>query len=169
MPIGIVSEEMFREEVRERAPLGRNGKKEVPHEIRALAASEVISGAKLNDVARELGISPQSVSAYKNGATSLATYNKPDEKLKKANDEVKESIKGVALSKMMEAMNAISEANLKLSKPNVASAVARDMSTIVKNMSPNEDGINVDKAVIIYKSPMKEEADYPVIDVQQGE
>lgn len=169
MPIGIVNEDVFREEVRERTPLGRNGKKEVPHEIRALAASEAIAGGNKKEIAQELGISSQSINAYKNGATSLATYNKKDEKLQKANDEVKDKIRGVALNKMMDAMNAISKENLALSKPNVASAVARDMSTIVKNMDPREDGINVDKAVIIYKSPMKEEADYPVIDVQQDQ
>ena len=48
-------------------------------------------------------------------------------------------------------------------KPNIASAIARDMSTIVRNIQPDPSiQINQNK-VIVYRPRMKEEDDYEVL------
>src|ERR1700694_506265 len=57
---------------------GRGNQLEIPNEIRALVAEEVISGARAKDVSKSFGISESSISAYKHDATSTASYDNPN-------------------------------------------------------------------------------------------
>ena len=97
MPIGIITQTDYEKEIVGNAngngkiparsviieqdkSKGRGNKPEVPEEIRNVIAQEGMLGASSKDVAREFNVSPQSVNSYKNGSTSLATYNTPDKR-----------------------------------------------------------------------------------------
>jgi len=168
MPLGLVSEELFDIEFK---PIihGRGNKLNTPPIIRELAARELIAGASLKEVSQALDISQSSASAYKNGATSTATYHKPDEDLSKKNEDVRGKIQNSAFDKLTAAMAAITPEKLNSSKVNIASAVARDMSQIIKNVTPEQSAISINKTVLVYKPRMREEDEYEVIDVQSGE
>src|SRR5690606_31714466 len=143
---------------------GRGNVPEVPAELRAIIAQEAIAGAKSNELAELFNVSPQSVNAYKHDATSEATYNKPDPRLAKANNKFRDTIKELASDRLMKAISAITSEKLADAKLNTASAVARDMSTIIKNVSPELNENLVNNQVIIYKPRMKEIDEYDVID-----
>src|SRR6478736_1795138 len=65
---------------------GRGKSKEVPQALRKVIAGEVLSGARASDVSETFNVSQSSISAYKNDATSTASYDQPDEELKQHND-----------------------------------------------------------------------------------
>lgn len=149
---------------------GRGNKKEVPSEVRELIASEAIAGSSNKELADTFNVSESSVSAYKHGATSTASYNNPDEKLEDSNKEVRQRIIGPAQTKLLAAIEAITPTKLEEAKVNVASAVARDMASVIKSMSPNNDVNNLtvnQNRVVIYKPRMKEEDEYETIVVNE--
>src|SRR3990167_5974292 len=168
MPLGIVSEEEFLIETREILH-GRGHTKNVSEPLRALIAQESIACASAKELSKTFGISESSISAYKNGAHSTATYHKPDAKLEAANDEVRSKISGVAFNKLMDAMNCITKEKLLDAGVRTAASVARDMSQVAKNMTGTEDGVNIKNSVVIYRPRMREEESYDVIDVQEIE
>jgi len=169
MPLGIVSEEEFLIETRLIEHGRGNGIKNVSEPLRALIAQESIAGASAKELSKTFGISESSISAYKNGAHSTATYHKPDAKLEAANDEVRSKISGVAFNKLMDAMNCITKEKLLDAGVRTAASVARDMSQVAKNMTGTEDGVNIKNSVVIYRPRMREEESYDVIDVQEIE
>lgn len=145
---------------------GRGDKKETPEILRELIASEAIAGASAKDLSRQFNVSESSVSAYKNGATSTSTYNRPDEQLEKANDKTRDEITGAAKTKLIQALEAINFGD-KI-KPNIASAVARDMSTIMKNTSNDPSVVINNNRTVVFAPRMKEEDEYEVIDVKEN-
>jgi predicted transcriptional regulator len=148
---------------------GRGERPEVPTSVRAVIAAEAICGTPIKDVAETFGVSPSSVSAYKNGATSTASYNKPDEELKKKNDEVRGTVSSLALANLMSALKNITPEKLANSKLQVISGVAKDMSSIVNNMNPPDENKAAFQQVIVFKPRMRDEDDYEVLDIQKLE
>lgn len=143
------------------------GRTEISQEARAFISGEVLSGARANDVAKAFGVSESSISAYKKDATSTSSYHKPDKELSELNDASRRRIVGPAQQTLIDAIEAITPEKLNGSKVNVASAVARDMSSIIKNMQPDAGSTVNNNQVIIYKPRMKEEDDY--IEMQVNE
>jgi len=140
-----------------------NGRTEVPEKLRELIASEAIAGASAKELSEQFNVSQSSISAYKNGATSTSSYHSPDESLAQSNTKVRNEISGAARAKLMDALANINfGAN---TKPNIASAVARDMSTIMKNVTPDA-ALTINNKTIVFAPRMKEEDDYEVIDVK---
>jgi predicted transcriptional regulator len=147
---------------------GRGNQLEIPNEIRALVAEEVINGAKAKDVSRTFGISESSISAYKNDATSTASYDTPNIELSKANDSVRDQITDKARGRLMSALDAITDENISNAKVKDIASIAKDMSVIVKNMEPI---VPVDNSkntqVIIYRPRMRDEDEFDVITVNE--
>ncbi len=166
MPIGIVSDEEFNIEFVNHNSAGRNGAKAVPLSLRQVIAETALTTPN-KEVAEAFGVSPASVSAYKNGATSTATYNQPNESLKKHVDTVRDEIGSIAMSKLKRALSHITEENLAGAKPRDLAGIAKDMSTVVNNIQPagpiGNNGNNVN--FIFHSYPTREEKDYDVIDV----
>lgn len=166
MPIGIVSDEEFNIEFVHHNGAGRNGAKAVPESLRQVIAETAIVGSN-KEVAEAFGVSPASVSAYKNGATSTASYNQPNDPLKKHVDEVRDRIGTIAKSKLLAALSHITEENLSQAKPRDLAGIAKDMSTVVNNIQPTapsgSGGFNAQ--FIFHSYPIREEKDYDVIDV----
>src|SRR5688572_6516944 len=93
MAIGIVNDEDFEAELEKlssgkksnsepnavvldkESPGRKPGDNNVPDIVRELIAEERTLGLTRKEAAEIFGVSPQSTDAYKNGATSLATYN----------------------------------------------------------------------------------------------
>ena len=144
---------------------GRGNKPEVPMEMRALIATEKQAGASSKELQDEFGVSASSVSAYANGATSTATYNDPEKAITDALEASANVVIGKAQKKLLSALDAISESKLLDAKPNVASAVARDMSNIVKNMKP-EAGLTINNnKIVVFKPRTREEDEFETIHV----
>lgn len=138
------------------------GNTEVPEEVRETIALERLVGVPSKVLEAEFGLSKSSVSAYANGATSTKSYNEPDEKLHRSIENSKIKITGLAIDKLQRALGSINLTDDV--KPNIASMIAKDMSAIVKNMSPDVM-INNDNRVVVYRPRMREEDQYQIIDV----
>lgn len=144
---------------------GRGNTSEVPEPLRALIATESLSGAQTKLLAETFGVSEHSVKAYAHGATSLRTYNKPDPALTKAIENHREQIIGPATSRLLAAINAITEEKLDKAKVRDVAGVASSMSQVIKNMTPDSNGITNNQQVIIYKPRMRAEDEYETIEV----
>jgi predicted transcriptional regulator len=138
---------------------GRGNNDNVPSAVRALVAETALDGASNQSVADAFSVSPSSVSAYKNGATSCATYNEPEAKLAKVVDNKKQKIQDMAHSNIINALRAITPEKISDASLKIASGVARDMSAIIKNMQDEpqkSDGVQF----VIFAPQIKTEADY---------
>ncbi len=185
MPMGIVSDDAFDRELENLAPkpkaeaeiveLNKKGRAEgdtgVPDSLRKIIGetAELDGRQEGLALASQFGISPASVSAYANGATSTATYHNTD---KTHINEAKERISKRARIKLMEAMKHITSEKLEVAKPAVLAGIARDMSAIVKNMEPEPDRTgttnNVNAPQFIFYSPqVRNEKDFDIVFVKE--
>lgn len=146
---------------------GRGNVLEIPNEIRALVAEEVINGAPAKQIAKSFGISESSISAYKHDATSTTTYDKPNDSLKKSNDSVRDVITDKARGRLMSALDAITDENISSAKVKDIASIAKDMSVIVKNMEPERTQNVQNTQVIIYKPRMRDEDEFDVITINE--
>lgn len=144
-----------------------SGATEIPNSMRALIAGEALSGVSAKVLSEEFGISKSSISAYKNGATSTTTYNEPNPELKSKIGDIKDRIIGPAQSRLIKAIEAITDDKLSEAKIQTAASVARDMSTIIKNLEPPADQVVNRNQVIIFRPRMKEEDDYEILQVSE--
>jgi predicted transcriptional regulator len=153
--------------MRGRVDKSGSGVKEKPSIIRELCAELSFSGTKAKDISEALDISLSSVSAYKNNATSTATYNKPDIELKKNNDIVKVDIRERAFGRLQKAVEVITDDKLDDAPIKIASGIARDMSHIVRNLEETSSDKSNGMRVVIYRPRIKEEDDFEVISVNE--
>jgi predicted transcriptional regulator len=193
MPLGIITDDQLNKELNRvisidkkdidrienevRAPInqpkvvdikrGRGNQLEIPNEIRALVAEEVINGVPAKQVAKAFGISESSISAYKNDATSTTTYHEPNESLKKSNDGIRDQITDKARGRLMSALDAITDENINNAKVKDIASIAKDMSVIVKNMEPAVPVNQNNTQVIIYKPRMRDEDEFDIITVNE--
>lgn len=162
MPMGIVSDKEFdsalsdaqksikkdtntREESSSPVPTiidspskGRGNNPEVPNSLRQVIGEEsAINGRDAAlEMARQFGISPSSVSAYANGATSTASYN--DRPNLPVINQAKERIAKRARGKLMRALNKITDDKLDSASAKDLAGIAKDMSAVVRTMEPEQ-------------------------------
>lgn len=147
--LGIVSDEIFEAELNDLRGVdsgvariidmkrGRGSVTQVPDVIREIIAEDAIRSDKTQkEVAEDFGVSASSVSAYKNGATSTASYDKPNEQLAEHNNKIRTDIISTARSRLVSALSHITPDKLAEAKLKDVAAVAKDMSVIIKNMEP---------------------------------
>ena len=123
------------------ATIGRGrGNTEVPVFLRKLIGESAIEegAGAANAIGEFLGLSKSSVSAYSNGATSTATYNKPDKDLESHLDKTRKRITKRASGKLFKALGVIDDDKLQELNALEASTVAKNMAAIVKNMEPDD-------------------------------
>lgn len=181
MPLGVVDEKEFNSELEkltdirsdERSKVvdierGRTiGKKEIPEEKRKEIATEAIEGNLTGiEIAQKHDVSTASVAAYKNGATSSASYNTPDESLKKHTDEVRTTITESARSKLMIALEQITSDKVAGAKIRDIAGIAKDMSAVMRNVEP-QMGITNNNQVVVYRPRMRDEDEFEVICVAE--
>lgn len=183
MAIGIVSTEDFDLELekltgQKRAPLaevvdinrGRGNNPEVPGALRAIIGEEAIENGNSSgkEMARAFGISDSSVSAYKAGATSTASYDNPDKDLKNHVDEARGRIAKIARTKLLSSLKHITKDKLEAAKLRDVAAVATAMSSVIRNMENPEDANKGNNVSFVFMAPReKKESDYEVIQVDE--
>lgn len=143
------------------------GKLEVPQSIREEIAKEAIVGTPVQEIVERFNTSPSSISAYKNGATSTASYNEASTELIQANNEVKETLTDSARSALRSALLQITPDKLSLAKVRDAAGIAKDMSAVMKNLEPTNPQQQNNVQVVIYKPRTKDEDSYDVITVNE--
>ena len=181
MAIGVLTEKDFESELNKLCPQpkvdarvvdinrGRPvGRLEVPEEIRKTIAEEALTGELTGkELAIKHSISPSSISAYKVGATSTASYHQPDNQLKQSVDEVKSEITASARLKLMDALNEITPERISGAKIRDIAGIAKDMSAVLKNTEPVGIGVQLNTQVLVYKPKMRNEDEFEVITVNQ--
>ena len=181
MPIGIVSDEDFEKELENtnrtvptRKPAvvvdinkGRGeGNKEVPEELRKLVGITANREQdRLVDIASAFSISTSSVSAYKNGATSTASYNQPDKSLQSANLTIKDRIADKAHRRVLSALKRVTGEKLDNANLKTISQVAKDLSIVAKNMESQATiNNNITGPNYVFFAPrVRKEQEYEII------
>jgi hypothetical protein len=169
MALGIVSDEEFEKELSKVVEIkhGRGNKPEIPQEIRKIIAEESINGEAAKDIADKYAVSPSSISAYKHGSTSTASYNEPNQELSKRNDEIRAQIIGTARSRLFEALNQITPEKLKYAKLRDVASVAKDMSAVIRDTSPTITTNNMNAQFVFHVPKARDEKDYDIVEVSQ--
>lgn len=187
MAMGIVSDADFQKElgnsapkipvsktaeVIKQTPKGRGeGNVAVPDSMRKLIGAESVENGRDSaiELAKQFGISPSSVSAYANGSTSTASYDKQPNL--PAINGVKERIAKKARNRLSMALSHITDEKLGAAKLTEVSTVARDMAAIVKQMEPEVPKTESDKqngpTFIFYSPQFRKEEHFDVIDVKE--
>jgi len=155
MPIGIVSDLHFDEELKrlnggktkeikdavviEPPARGRKeGDVNVPDSLRKIIGeTAVIEGRQAAlDLAKDFGISPSSVSAYANGATSTTTYDTPKQSIIQHINKSRARVSKKAQRVLRGALDAITQEKLDYADAKDLAAIARNMSGVIKDMEP---------------------------------
>jgi hypothetical protein len=146
---------------------GRGNKLEVPQALREVIATEAITNGNSATIAKSFDVSKSSVDAYKNGATSTASYNKPNNELKVVTDNVRETISDAARARLMDALDQITPEALAGVKVKDAASIAKDMSGIIKNLEPNTPQQVNNTQVVVFKPRMQDEEEFEVITINE--
>jgi hypothetical protein len=186
MPIGIVSDEELEKELHRispkviegsivsKTPRGRSdGDNNVPDSLRKIIGEEALlngRGAAL-EIASQFGISPSSVSAYANGATSTKTYDTPSKSLISHINKSRERAVKRASKTLNAALGAITQDKLDYADVSDLSGIAKDMSVIIKNLEPKQvsESPADSKApqFVIFAPQFRKEETFDVITVQE--
>lgn len=146
MPLGVVSDEEFVAEkenaskpftVVDKAHKGRSeGDNNVPDFLRNIISETSVEEGRQSalGLATKFGVSPSSVSAYAHGANSTASYNTPNNELKQHINQARHKVTSKARAKLLLAMKHITEDKLEATKARDLAGIAKDMSTVMKNM-----------------------------------
>ncbi len=182
MALGIVSDDVFQREVENVKTIldvgvikpiekGRGeGSTAVPPMVQKIIGETAIEEG--NDAAKKisnfLGISDSSVSAYKKGATSTATYHNPGRELGRHIAKTKERIAKRAGNKLGLALSKITEDKLDAAKAVELAAIAKNLSGIVKDMedTPEANRGQNGPSIMIFAPQMGREETYDVIDIK---
>ena len=181
MSIGVIDSKSFDEELEKLTGItkpvtnivsierGRPaGKLEIPESIRKQIASEaIISDLTGKEIAQKYDVSQSSVSAYKVGSTSTTTYNQPNNDLVNHVDSVKSDISSNARSRLVMALEQITSEKVAGAKIKDIAGIAKDMSTVVKNMESPIFNQQNNTQVIVYQPRQREESDYEIITVNE--
>lgn len=137
-------------------------------EMRKLIAEEaLVSGRSQEDIAKEYGVSVDAVRAYKNGATSCATYNQPNEELAPHVAQVRDEIKLKAQNALLTAIQSLTDEKISGAKAKDIAGIAKDMSSVLRNIEPQSSGPVINNKVLVYSPRVKEEDDYKVIEARE--
>ena len=190
MPIGLVDDSEFEKELQsytrkvvtstvpsvqivEKPHRGRSdGDNNVPDSLRQIIGEEsVINGrASALQLARDFGVSPSSVSAYANGATSTKSYDQPKSSIIQHINKSRARATKKAARVMASALSAITQEKLDYTDARDLSGIAKDMSAIIKNLEPPQIAGNnseVNQQFVIYAPTFRREESFDVIDVKE--
>lgn len=150
--------------------IGRgNGNKEVPESLKKIIGENAITeGSKETKVLTQaLQISDSSLSAYKNGSTSTASYDSPDKELKNHVDGVRDKIINKSRARLLQAINHITKEKLEGTKARDLAGIAKDMSAVIKNLEPDDSSRNNNRPFVIYAPQFRSEQSFETLVVQE--
>jgi len=147
------------------------GDNNVPASLRAiLAETHLMDGSSAAvSLAKELGISSSSVSAYANGATSTSSYDKPKESIVSVVNKARQRATKKAAKTMNAALSAITQAKLDYTDADKLSGIAKDMSVIIKNLEPKVEiqSGTATPQFTIYAPQFRDERSFEIIQVSE--
>jgi predicted transcriptional regulator len=181
MPMGVVSSKDFKKElenssvpqediVLEMERPGRSkGDNNVPNNLRKLIGLTAIEEGRQSalQLAEAFGVSPSSVSAYTEGATSTATIgDKPNAPII---DDAKKRIAKKASTVLHRALDNLTDDKLQATKAVELAQIAKSMSGVVKDMEPESDGNGNKQEPIfqVYAPQIRQENHYETIVVRE--
>lgn len=154
-------------------PKGRKeGDNNVPDSLRKVIAEDALLNGRSSalELASDFGISPSSVSAYTKGATSTTTYDTPSQSIISHINKSRVRAVKRASRTLNSALNSISQEKLDYADAKDLSAIAKDMSVIIKNLEPQKEidptSTSTPQFVIFAPSFRKEET-FEVINVNE--
>jgi hypothetical protein len=177
MSMGIVSDDEFDSELNKFAQRGTvkdlvrgrgNGNNAVPESLRKLIGENAIEeGSKETKVlTRALGISDSSLSAYKAGAASTSSYHNPS--FIDHIDKARERVVKKARNRLVFSLDAITKEKLANEKPRDLAGIAKDMSVVIRNMEPSQEGPNQPRnQLVIFAPQLVTEGKFDVIEVKE--
>jgi hypothetical protein len=153
---------------------GRNkGDTNVPESLRKIIGEEaVINGRSAAlQLARDVGVSPSSVSAYSKGATSTSSIKSPVKSILTHINKSRVRAVKRASSTLNAALGAITQDKLDYADVKDLSTIAKDMSVIIKNLEPPPDkpgeGETKAPAFVIFAPQFRREEQFETITVQE--
>jgi predicted transcriptional regulator len=148
--LGIISEEEFNKSIndsknapsliRQKNEGGYNGHK-TGLSIKKVIADESLESGNVKDIAKEFGVSRQSIDAYKRGDTSTGNQYH-DKDLTEFVKSRKNKIADLAMDRLEIAADAITEDKLAAASLRDASSVMKDMASVVRDMTAKDDDGN---------------------------
>jgi len=151
------------------------GHTNIPESLRKIIGeTSVIEGRKAAlDLARDFGISASSVSAYAKGASSTTTYKKPVSQIVEHINRARYRSIGKANKVLNSAIDGITPEKLENMGPRNLAGIARDMSTVIKNLEPPTEQVNANPAndsgpkFVIYAPQFKTEQSFESIVINE--
>lgn len=153
--------------------IGRGlGTNEVPESLRKIIAQTNLESGRSAAIslAQSFDISESSVSAYLNGATSTATYDKKDEGLDKYLKVLKQKSAKRASQKLLKAINNITDEKLEEAPAGVLAAVAKQLSGVVRDLEPDTPQVAPGFSgvqFVVYAPQIVQESKFDVIEVAE--
>ena len=143
-----------------------NGNVNVPNGLRKIIGSTAIEDGRKEavELGRNFGLSPSSVSAYTQGATSTASYD--EQPNKPTINSAKERIARSARSKLRQALSALTPDKLQDTKAVDLSTIAKNMAGVVKQMEPDTpvgSNGNSSPTFILYAPQFRKEEHFDVV------
>lgn len=193
MPIGLVSNDEFdaeltrtksnpsarsvpshpKAEVIQSPSRGRSdGDVNVPDSLRQIIGEEAVINGRQSalQIASEFGISPSSVSAYTNGATSTKSYDTPSKSIiGHINKSRARAIKRASKT-LNGALEAITQEKLDYTDAKDLSTIAKNMAGIIKDLEPTstpEDNGNKSPQFVIFAPSFRQENSFETIEVKE--
>jgi hypothetical protein len=146
---------------------GRGHNNEAPESLRRIIGEESLNGTPASDIANAFGISKSSISAYKHGATSTASYNNPNPDLKRSNNIIRDKIVRRSNKKLLAALDQITDDKLKDAKLRDLASVSNALASVLDKVGPKDTGeIKIDK-LLVYAPRIREEQSYDIIEVRE--
>lgn len=190
MPIGVVSDDDFNIELdrQDKSPVpelkraqiidvNRGGRKEgdnnVPEVMRKVIGEESTVNGRSSalQLAKMFDVSPSSVSAYNNGANSTSSYRKKNERLTDHLNKAKLRIASKARKALNNTLDNITEDKLQNANLKDLALVAKSMSGVIKDMSPDDTkngNVNVNgPSIIMYNPGFTKEDSFETIDLSE--
>ena len=189
MSIGIVSDQEFEAELLDVIPSTSNtphavvvekpskgrgeGDTNVPESLRQIIGEEaVINGrASALNLAKDLGVSSSSVSAYAVGASSTASYHEPKGSLLNHINKSRERAVKRASKTLNAALSSITQEKLDYTDARDLSGIAKDMSVIIRNLEPQkevqETSGKSSPQFVIFAPQFRKEESFEIINVSE--
>ena len=200
MAIGIVTDEDFQRELDKHTPSSKrvpsipspvvdvvhtpeivsiptrgrsDGDVNVPDSLRKLIGEEALLNGRPAAIAlaASFGISASSVSAYTKGATSTSSYNQPKPSIVGHINKSRTRAIGRAQKTLNGSLAAITQDKLDYSDARDLSAIAKDMSVVIKNLEPpqvpHDPTAQVQPQFTIYAPQFRDERSFEIITVNE--
>lgn len=191
MAIGVVSDDQFADElvklkggkpdvvpstsvlvpqIVDKPSKGRaDGDVNVPDSLRQIIGEDAVLNGRQSalGLAGMFGISPSSVSAYANGATSTKSYDTPSSSISSHISKSRERAIRRASKTLNSALGSITQEKLDYTDADKLAGIAKDMSVIIKNLEPEKviDSPQATQQFVIYAPQFRDERSFDTIQV----